>query len=80
MDFLLTALIYFAISWVFYSQLTSFTSKFFPRLYQKIENYLCFKCFTFWSTLILTWGNLPLAAIASIGAYFYEKNNNSIEL
>ncbi len=80
MDFLLLSLVYFAISWVLFSQATSIMSKFFYNLYQKIETYLCLKCFVFWSTLLLTWGNLPIAAVASLMAYFYDKNNNSIKL
>lgn len=75
MDFLLTCVIYFAVAWVLFNQVTSVFNRFFPKLYSKIYSFICFKCFTFLYVLLVTWGNLPVAAIASLIAHFYEKNN-----
>lgn len=76
MDFLINCIVYFAIAWVLFNQAKITLTKLTPKFYSKIESFVCFKCFTFWFTLIITWFNLPVAAVASLMAYFFDKNNN----
>lgn len=65
---LITALIAFSITWVFLSQAKWIINKLKLNI---PEEYLCIKCITFWSTLILTF-DLPLAALAALMAYLFD--------
>lgn len=60
--------------WAVYTQIETLSIKY--NIYDKIEKYMCLKCITFWTVLIITFNPLN-AGICSFLAYLIDKNNNT---
>jgi len=76
-ELLLQALIYFACTWVFFSQAVSQLHK---VNFHKLDKFLCLKCTVFFATWILTGFNLPVAAVAALMAHILDNKLNDTTL